>query len=770
MKNPRQNQSVKRYRDPSHVRAVQGLSPFQPLMPSRFPVRWVAQVGWVAIALLTLDATPVAADTASAPEASSLEVSSSPLPPISERSPALSDQQPNLATTLLFVNPAVGNDGLGDGSQRSPWKTLTHALEQAQPGMVIMLSAGTYSTESGEQFPIVLRDGVTLQGDPGNQGAGVLIRGGGEYLSPTVASQNVAIVAADDATLTGITVRNLSARGYGLWIESSNIQVMHNTFSQNRHDGISVTGESRPLIQGNLFHRNGASGISIFGSGQADIRDNRLEATGFGINVGQYAAPRIINNQILNNRDGVVVQGQSRPLLRDNLIEGSQRDGLVAIAHAVPDLGRADSPGYNQFRRNGRHDLNTAETRHSVPAFGNDLAQANTTGRLDLTGTATIPAPPPVSLERGHALLAESRTTAPAQPMAQQPLPLPSRAESTPTPAPASTPTVAPVAPPAPIARPQVERSPAQGAAASRNLAADAPMAAAQEIAVIPARTSPPASAIAFPRPTDLRAAQGAGRGDRSTPIPSIAEFLPPPPVAPAVASPSATPPVTTPVTTTPVTIPVTPARSSQAAIRPASAQPPRTRANITAPIEIPVPPPVSYAAAPSAIPSPARQPTLSATSRSSAPTSQASPQATTRSRNLLQALVPAPADRAATPTVPRSNVLPVPTGSIPAGHVGSLPTVSVYSDPLRRPATATSAPSQPNRSAALGLRYRVIVDAPNERSQTQVRSLIPGAFSTLVNGYRVMQAGAFSTLANANEAAQMLSQYGFRVAVQPIE
>jgi parallel beta-helix repeat protein len=724
-------------------------------------MRRAAHVGWVAIALIALDAAAVRAESSSAPlvHTSWASPSSSPSSPLNH---------PDMVTTLLFVNPTVGNDALGDGSQRSPWKTLTHALEQAQPGTVIMLSPGTYSAESGEQFPILLPDGVTVQGDLGRQGAGVLIRGGGEFLSPTVARQNVAIVAADNTTLTGVTVRNPAVRGYGLWIESSNARVMHNTFSQNGHDGVSVTGASAPLIQSNQFHRNGASGISIFGSGQADIRDNVFEATGFGINVGEYAAPRIINNRIVNNRDGVVIQGQARPVLRDNLIEGSQRDGIVAIADAVANLGTADSPGHNQFHLNGRYALNAREANHPIPVFGNELIQADAIGQVDFTGRAAIPAPVAVSLERGQALLAESRAAASPQPTAQL-SPPPSRTQSAPISTPAPTPILtSSAAAIVPIS--QSERSPAanpvepiaaptatpinEPAAPPANTEETSPQPV-HEIAVIPARTAPSVSAAAFPRPTDMQSTRESTRGDRSTPIPSISEFLPPPPTAPASAA-------------SPQVASVAPARPNQAAIRPASAPAPRTRPHLTGPVEIPVPPPVSYASASTPAVRPASQPTTPA--RTSRPVTQASAQAPTRARNLLQALVPRPTTPSATPSAPRSNVLPVPTGSIPTGHVGNLPTVTVYSDPLRRTAASPSPSTQINRASLSGLRYRVIVDAPNERSQSQVRSLVPGAFRMLVNGYPVMQVGAFSNLANANEAAQMLSNYGFRVAVQQME
>ena len=76
---------------------------------------------------------------------------------------------------VLFVNPNIGNDKTGNGSESAPWKTITQALQVAQPNTVIMLSPGTYSAETGEVFPLMLKPGVSIQGDTGNKGRDITI-------------------------------------------------------------------------------------------------------------------------------------------------------------------------------------------------------------------------------------------------------------------------------------------------------------------------------------------------------------------------------------------------------------------------------------------------------------------------------------------------------------------------------------------------------------------------------------------------------------------
>ena len=123
---------------------------------------------------------------------------------------------------MLFVNPSVGDNSTGNGSESAPVKTITQALRLANANSVIMLSTGTYSAETKEEFPLIMKPGVSIQGNPSNQGKDIVIQGGGDYLSRSFGGQNVTIVGANQALLTGVTVTNPNRRGYGLWIESSN--------------------------------------------------------------------------------------------------------------------------------------------------------------------------------------------------------------------------------------------------------------------------------------------------------------------------------------------------------------------------------------------------------------------------------------------------------------------------------------------------------------------------------------------------------------------
>ena len=313
--------------------------------------------------------------------------------PHSSKDPLQAQIPPDSGTKVrqneLFVNPSVGDEKIGNGSVGAPFKTITQALQVAQPNTVIVLSTGTYSTSSGETFPLRLKQGVSIQGDPRTRGSNIVIQGGGTFLSPTFARQNITILGANQASLTGVSVTNPNPRGYGLWIESSSPVVIDNTFNGNSHDGISIAGNSAPTIRSNYFYQNGANGMTIYGTSRPEIRENVFEKTGFGINIAQKAAPILVGNRITQNRAGIITQAQARPVLRGNVIEGNTEDGVVAIANSQPDLGTKTEPGGNVFRQNGRYDINSSASSQVIPAFGNTIALARTSGSLDVGGTVS---------------------------------------------------------------------------------------------------------------------------------------------------------------------------------------------------------------------------------------------------------------------------------------------------------------------------------------------------------------------------------------------
>ncbi|MBN3924498.1 DUF1565 domain-containing protein [Nostoc sp. NMS4] len=557
----------------------------------------------------------------------------------------LHTQTPSQAN-VLFVNPSVGDDKAGNGSESAPVKTITQALRLAKANTVIMLSTGTYSAETGEEFPLILKSGISIQGNPSNQGKDIIIQGGGDYLSRSFAGQNVTIVGANQALLTGVTVTNSNPRGYGLWIESSNPVVAENTFTGSTQDGISVCGNAAPTISKNYFDRNGANGITIAGNSSPQVKENVFHQTGFGINIAQNAAPRLIGNQIQNNRSGIVVQANARPILRNNIIQDNQEDGLVAIAQAMPDLGSASEPGGNTFQNNARHDINASAAKQVISAAGNNLVSDRITGKVDITAQATQnsqPAPNSVLRE------------------------IPPTGEIT-------------------FSSPEISET--ANRQTSNSIAANNPVSTqlnSQQLPLMPANNIPlsppiskqlPTSSVAgFPTPSSLLGRQ----------IPTNTSRV---------------------ATSSPV-------------------QPPET-------------PQLNYVRI--------DPNTIEFTAPESPANSVGQRDQTQRPLPILETSAP----RA-------SELLPLPNRNIPIVNTRNLQTSSA------------SIPDSGKSATQSGMRYRVVVPLATDKDRDLVRSLVPGAFPTVWQGQRVMQAGVFNSEYNAKEMLKTLSSKGLKVIMEPL-
>ncbi|MBF2009099.1 MAG: DUF1565 domain-containing protein [Chlorogloeopsis fritschii C42_A2020_084] len=294
--------------------------------------------------------------------------------------------------SVIYVNPETGSDTTGAGSSEAqPYKTITYALNQAQPGTIIQLAPGTYNAESGETFPLIIKPGVTLRGDESTKGQAVLIQGSGTYISPTFARQNVTIRADKNSMINGVTVTNPDSRGTAVWIESANPTIANSTFTNSVREGVFVTGTANPKIENNVFVQNKGNGVSVAKSASGEIRNNLFQDTGFGLAIGGTSTPLVEGNQILQNIDGIYISESAKPILRKNVIQNNKRDGVVATINAAPDLGTPESPGDNLIRSNTRHDLHNATKTIKIMAIGNDIDAKKIAGSVEFVAADVQP-------------------------------------------------------------------------------------------------------------------------------------------------------------------------------------------------------------------------------------------------------------------------------------------------------------------------------------------------------------------------------------------
>lgn len=90
---------------------------------------------------------------------------------------------------------------------------------------------------------------------------------------------------------------------------------------------------------------------------------------------------------------------------------------------------------------------------------------------------------------------------------------------------------------------------------------------------------------------------------------------------------------------------------------------------------------------------------------------------------------------------------------------------------PVTRPTTPPpvyrgTPPSPTDRASSLGFNYRVIVPASSTAQQQRIKTLVPGAFRTVINGQVYMQAGLFRTQPEAESFKQSLSRQNLQASV----
>ncbi len=293
-------------------------------------------------------------------------------------------------TQVIYVDPRKGDDQRGQGNQRSPFRTITQALMVAQPKTMILLAPGTYSEQTGENFPLMLNQDVIIQGNPTSQGKNFVIEGNGFFVSRTAAGQNVTIAATRKAGgIVGVTVTNLHARGHGIWIESTNPVISHNTLTRNGNTGVSVNGNSAPIISNNYFFNNTGNGLLVYDQSKPRVENNEFYRTGFGVSAVKNSAPILVGNTFRDNRIGIMLEGNSTAILRRNTITNSTEIGLMTIAQANADLGTAQEVGGNIFRANRQLDIKNSSATQVITAFGNQI-NGKTAGNIDVQGN-TVP-------------------------------------------------------------------------------------------------------------------------------------------------------------------------------------------------------------------------------------------------------------------------------------------------------------------------------------------------------------------------------------------
>lgn len=331
-----------------------------------------------------------------------------------------------------YVDGSSGSDA-NAGTLSAPFATISHAVDSAEEGALIKVFPGTYAASSGEQFPIALKEGQTLVGDPRNLGQGstaTVIDGGGdtgytEWALPDYA----AVLLETDADVSGFVFDDSGPRTgmYSVTIKDSGGRVSRSTFERGLYGGVLLYGTLDAVVEDSDFHAS-SYGIhaqtgsapdahivnNSFHDGIVHLRDGSVAVegnsfsdpgSGFAVYITGGQA-RVVENSFENPAgygegairvadryadpgDGLYARGNSFNCMTGVLVEFSHTGGV--------DLGTGEDPGNNDFSgASGAGVVNYSTIE--VDALGNEWsASTPQPGRdvLILSGGALTHGPSP---------------------------------------------------------------------------------------------------------------------------------------------------------------------------------------------------------------------------------------------------------------------------------------------------------------------------------------------------------------------------------------
>ncbi len=107
-----------------------------------------------------------------------------------------------------------------------------------------------------------------------------------------------------------------------------------------------------------------------------------------GLAISDFSAPLIANNKFTDNKTGIALSREARPVLRNNLVENNSQGGLLVNGNAIPDLGSSQDQAGNIFRKNGEFDIQNS-TSNTLISVGNQVNPVQVKGLVEFVAAIT---------------------------------------------------------------------------------------------------------------------------------------------------------------------------------------------------------------------------------------------------------------------------------------------------------------------------------------------------------------------------------------------
>ncbi len=226
-------------------------------------------------------------------------------------------------TQNVYVDPSGSNVYSGTSPQ-SPFKTISYALinilPTAENPIIIYLKRGVYSpTPPGEQFPIIIRDYVSLVGESEHE----------VILDADTTERVIYIANAEHVTLKNLTLtRGQSGYGGGIFCTNASPLIENITIVNNEAS-----------FGGGIYLATGSNAILW----RVTIMNNS-SINGYGLTIFE-SNPIIVNTNIVGNQRvgsnldgaGITIDGNAHPWFFNSIIRGNDESqiGLLDVVSNV---------------------------------------------------------------------------------------------------------------------------------------------------------------------------------------------------------------------------------------------------------------------------------------------------------------------------------------------------------------------------------------------------------------------------------------------------
>ena len=249
----------------------------------------------------------------------------------------LSDQTLSMKTAraLLFLALLIvwSSNGALAETRRVPenYQTIQSAINESQPGDIVLVSPGTYLEHVQLAPGITLRStGEKTQAKDSQRSKSTIIDGGKSAGRPGV-------VMAEGSTLDGFTITNVGRYDETVWKQHFDTQGQllgddeGSTQDNSTYAAVSIHGVDCRVVSC-IVHHNGDVGIGIVGDKRSNI------------------APLIKNNIVFRNMGGGIgVAQNAEPIIRGNICRENMRSG-IGCRNANPSNSYRTKTPMNYFK------------------------------------------------------------------------------------------------------------------------------------------------------------------------------------------------------------------------------------------------------------------------------------------------------------------------------------------------------------------------------------------------------------------------------------